>query len=196
MNGQSGLIGTFLSDQGMPSSGEHRWILRMGRSYEYPNRTVDMGMVSSNFGNNPAFYIAASGNERLRVTHSGNVGIGTTIPTNKLEVNGTIRAKEVKLEATGWPDYVFENGYELMPLDEVESFIAHKGHLPGLKSAREYEEEGVNVMELNQMLLEKVEEVTLYLIQQQKLIEAQSGLIEKQQAELDMLLEKKAHTNQ
>ncbi|MCH7403550.1 hypothetical protein ACFOUP_08665 [Belliella kenyensis] len=104
---------------------------------------------------------------RMVVHNNGNVGIGigSNVPGSRLEVNGTIRAKEVKLESTNWPDYVFEEKYDLMPLDAVKSFINQKGHLPGLKSAKEYEQNGVNMLELNQKLLEKVEELTLYLIQ-------------------------------
>jgi hypothetical protein len=82
-----------------------------------------------------------------------------------VNVNGTIRAKEIKLEATNWPDYVFEEGYDLMPLEEVKVHIDQKGHLPGLKPAKEYGEQGVGMMELNQKLLEKIEELTLYLIE-------------------------------
>ncbi|MCH7408714.1 hypothetical protein MM239_04860 [Belliella sp. DSM 111904] len=103
-------------------------------------------------------------------TSKGNVGIGVTVPTHRLEVNGIIRAKEVKLEATNWPDYVFEKDYELMPLEKVKSYIDQKGHLPGLKTAREYDEEGVSILEMNQKLLEKVEELTLHLIEQEKRI--------------------------
>ncbi|MCH7408715.1 hypothetical protein MM239_04865 [Belliella sp. DSM 111904] len=113
----------------------------------------------------------------------GNLGIGTTVPTHRLEVNGTIRAKEVKLEAINWPDYVFEKGYELMPLEEVKSFIDQKGHLPGLKSAKEYEQEGVNMLELNQKLLEKVEELTLHILQ----LEQKFQKVNRLEAELEYL---------
>jgi hypothetical protein len=106
---------------------------------------------------------------------SGNVGIGTTTPTQKLEVNGTIRAKEIKLEASNWPDYVFEKDYKLMPLEEVKAHIDQNGHLPGLKSAREYEEEGVDMMELNRKLLEKIEELTLYMISLKKEMDSLNG---------------------
>ncbi|MCH7411482.1 hypothetical protein MM239_18990 [Belliella sp. DSM 111904] len=120
-------------------------------------------------------FTSNNGTERMRIATNGNVGIGTTHPTNKLEVNGTIRAREVKLEATNWPDYVFSDNYELRSLEELKSFITQKGHLPGLKSAKQYGEDGVNMLELNQLLLEKMEELTLYLLEQEKRI----GLLEK-----------------
>ena len=114
---------------------------------------------------------------------NGNLGVGITNPSQKLEVNGTIRAKEIKLEATNWPDYVFEKGYGLMPLQEVKAHIDLKGHLPGLKSAREYKEEGVGMLELNQKLLEKVEELTLHAIAQERKLQQLDEL----KAELEIL---------
>ncbi|MCH7411484.1 hypothetical protein MM239_19000 [Belliella sp. DSM 111904] len=121
----------------------------------------------------------------------GNLGIGTTVPSNKLEVNGTIRAKEVKLEAINWPDYVFGKDYVLMPLEEVKFFIDREGHLPGLKSAKEYEEQGVNMLELNQKLLEKVEEVTLHLIKKEEEI----GSMKKRLEYLEVMIEKLSRSN-
>ena len=125
-------------------------------------------MVASNFGRFPSFYVSILGNERFRIMSNGNVGIGTSSPTNKLEVNGTIRAKEVKLEASNWPDYVFGENYLRSSLPEVQKYIKNHGHLPGLKSAIYYKTEGVNILELNQILLEKLEELTLHLIDQDK----------------------------
>ncbi|MDN3604927.1 hypothetical protein ACFOUP_08670 [Belliella kenyensis] len=125
----------------------------------------------------------------VKYSQVGNVGIGTANPTHRLEVNGTIRAKEVKLEATNWPDYVFEKDYELMPLDAVKSFIDQKGHLPGLKSAKEYEQNGVNMLELNQKLLEKVEELMLHTINQQQLIENEQEKNKLQSELLEKLIE-------
>jgi hypothetical protein len=107
---------------------------------------------------------------RMVVRGNGNIGVGIETPTHKLEVNGTIRAKEIKLEATNWPDYVFEKGYDLMSLEEIKVHIDQNGHLPGVKSAKEYEAEGVNIMELNQKLLEKIEELTLHIINQHSVI--------------------------
>ncbi len=102
----------------------------------------------------------------------GNVGIGTTNPQHKLSVNGTIKAKEVIVEATGWADYVFADDYRLASLAEVEAHIAKKKHLPGIPSAVEIEESGVNVERMQAALLAKVEELTLHLISQDKSLQA------------------------
>ncbi|MEO1255325.1 MAG: hypothetical protein AAFY41_10625, partial [Bacteroidota bacterium] len=105
------------------------------------------------------------------IQHSGNVGIGTTTPSNKLEVNGTIRSKEIKVEAAPWTDYVFEEDYELRSLEETEAYIQANKHLPEIPSAKEMEANGVALGEMNRLLLKKVEELTLHTIQQQKEIE-------------------------
>ncbi|WP_430906540.1 hypothetical protein [Maribacter sp. 2-571] len=101
--------------------------------------------------------------------NSGNVGIGTADPGAdwKLAVNGKIRAKEIKVE-TGWADYVFEKDYPLPTLAEVEEQIAKKGHLINIPSAKEVEADGIELGEMNRLLLEKIEELTLYTLQQQR----------------------------
>jgi len=104
---------------------------------------------------NPEFYIE----------QNGNVGIGTTSPSNKLDVAGTIRAEEVKVE-TGWADYVFKEDYNLKSLDEVSTFITENGHLPNIPTAKEVKENGIKLGEMNAKLLEKIEELTLYVIEQ------------------------------
>lgn len=117
--------------------------------------------------------------EAIRVKTNGNVGIGTVSPTHKLEVNGTIKTKEVNVTTTGWADYVFDPGYKLMPLSEVEAFVQKNGHLPNMPSEKEVlEGQGVNLMEMNVKLLEKIEELTLYIIDQQKIIEQLKRKIE------------------
>jgi hypothetical protein len=99
--------------------------------------------------------------------NGGNVGIGTTNPQNKLDVNGTIRAKEVKVE-TGWADFVFTPTYKLRPLSEVEQFIKTNGHLPEIPKAEDVQQNGVNLGDMQTKLLQKVEELTLYSIEQEK----------------------------
>jgi hypothetical protein len=108
------------------------------------------------------------------VTYSGNVGIGTTNPTHKLAVNGTIKAKEVIVETTGWSDYVFADDYALQPLSEVEAHIKTKKHLPGIPSAVEVAEQGVSVGDMQARLLAKIEELTLHQIAQEKSLKAEA----------------------
>ena len=109
-------------------------------------------------------------NPCMTILTSGNVGIGTLSPKYKLDVNGTIRAKEIIVSTTG-ADFVFADDYQLRPLSEVKAFIEENKHLPEIKSAREMQEEGVSVSELQTQLLQKIEELTLYLIQQEQTIQ-------------------------
>ncbi len=102
---------------------------------------------------------------------NGKVGIGTSTPGNyELAVNGEVRAKEVRVEAANWPDYIFKKEHRLPSLDEVQSHIDLKGHLINIPSAKEIEANGLELGEMNRLLLEKIEELTLYIIQQEKRI--------------------------
>ncbi|MDP5202026.1 hypothetical protein [Flavobacterium sp. DG2-3] len=103
--------------------------------------------------------------------YGGNVGIGITKPTNKLDVNGTIHSKEVKVDMTGWSDFVFKKDYNLPTLQEVEKHIAEKGHLQNIPSEEEVLKNGINLGEMDSKLLRKIEELTLYIIEQNKSIE-------------------------
>ena len=102
---------------------------------------------------------------------TGKTAIGTfNIPNDyMLAVNGKIRAKEIKVE-TGWGDFVFEEDYDLPTLEEVERFIKANGHLPDIPSAKEVEENGVELGKMDSKLLVKIEELTLYMIDQEKRI--------------------------
>jgi len=122
--------------------------------------------------------------ERIRINSIGNVGIGITNPQNKLDVNGTIHSKEVKVDMNGWSDFVFKKDYTLPTLQEVEKHIAEKGHLENIPSEEEVLKNGINLGEMNSKLLQKIEEMTLYMIEMQKEIERQNKKIEFLQTKL------------
>jgi Phage T4 tail fibre len=116
----------------------------------------------------------------MALSEAGNVGIGTTIPDEKLTVKGQIHALEVRIDKAGAlvPDYVFANDYKLKTLSEVDSYIKANNHLPEIPSAKEIEKNGLILGEMNLSLLKKIEELTLYAIEQQKKLEAQNKDIE------------------
>lgn len=103
---------------------------------------------------------------------NGNVGIGTTSPEAKLTVKGKIVASEIQIQDIGTiPDYVFNRNYQLMSLSRVEDFIKRNKHLPEVPSEMEFKENGMNVADMNSLLLKKIEELTLYLIEVKKEVE-------------------------
>jgi hypothetical protein len=118
--------------------------------------------IYNNNNNNPK--------SAFSVDQTGNMGIGTTTPDSKLAVKGHIHTQEVRVDLMGAvaPDYVFEKDYNLLPLSELETYITQNKHLPEVPSAKEMEADGLNLKEMNLLLLKKVEELTLHLIEQQK----------------------------
>lgn len=126
--------------------------------------------VGQNGQNLIGFY--NNGSWRLVADNTGNVGIGTTTPDSKLSVKGTIHTQEVKVDLNGSvaPDYVFEEDYALTSLEELKSYIDQNKHLPEIPSAKQMEEDGINLKDMNLMLLRKIEEMTLHMIQQSEQI--------------------------
>jgi hypothetical protein len=119
---------------------------------------------------------------------AGNVGIGTENPDAKLAVNGTIHSKEVKVDLNVTaPDYVFTNDYKLRSLQEIESYVNQNSHLPEIPSAKEFEKNGIQLAEMNMALLKKIEELTLYAIEQDKKTDKLLKVIEQQNKRLDAL---------
>lgn len=109
----------------------------------------------------------------IKCDGNGNVGIGTVNTFGyKLAVNGTIGAKEIKVELSSpWPDYVFSQSYKLIPINELDSFLRLNKHLPEMPSEKDVIENGISLGEINTRLLQKVEELTLYIIDLQKQID-------------------------
>ncbi len=119
--------------------------------------------------------------EKMRLTGSGNLLIGKASQQNsiyKLDVNGSIRANEIKVNLSG-ADFVFEDNYQLRPLNEVENYIKAHKHLPEIESAKEMEQNGTDLGALNTKLLQKIEELTLYTIEQEKKIHRLEKQVEK-----------------
>jgi len=147
------------------------------------NRVVTMNnrniwFNSTGSGNNGKIYI---GNTATYPTSTGNY---------RLYVEGGILTEKVKValrSTANWADYVFADDYRLMPLNEVEAFIQKNKHLPGVASAETLAKEGWDVAAMQAKHMEKIEELTLYVIDQNKTIEAQQATLSKQQLEIDQL---------
>ncbi len=111
-------------------------------------------------------------NGKILFNNTGAIGIGmgtTAIPSGaKLAVAGKVVCKEVEVTLTGFPDFVFHKDYNLMPLSEVEAFISVNKHLPGVPSEKEIVANGLNLGQMDALLMQKIEELTLYLIDLKK----------------------------
>lgn len=116
---------------------------------------------------------------------NGNVGIGVADPGNyKLAVNGTVHAKEVKVDLNGWSDFVFTDDYKLKKLEYVESFINENKHLPDIPSEKEVLDNGIQLGEMDAKLLQKIEELTLYIIEMNKKMETLNQKVKTLEAQL------------
>ncbi len=107
-------------------------------------------------------------------SNNGNLGIGTELPPDDylLAVHGKVIAEEIKVQMQyDWPDYVFNKDYNLISLKSLQKYIDENGHLPGIPSQAEVQEEqGIELGKLNQLLLQKIEELTLYMLKAEKKI--------------------------
>jgi len=122
----------------------------------------------------------------------GSVGIGTTATGDyKLAVEGTIGARRIKVHTASWADYVFDSSYRLMPLNAVEKYIQDNKHLPEVPAAAKVAREGVDIGENQVLLLKKIEELTLYIIEQNKRMEAQGRQLQEQGEEIRQLKAKR-----
>lgn len=158
--------------------------------------TLNFRPDTDNSGDDAIVFKNNAENETMRIHTNDNVGIGTSSPQAKLHVNGTaklagaltgtsasfsssltgtsanfsgnVQANSLTLNVGSFPDYVFAKSYDLMPLEQVEAYIKANHHLPKVPKAAKVEKEGMNVAQINVLLMEKVEELTLHLIEQNK----------------------------
>ncbi len=134
-----------------------------------PLMTFDSRTTAAAIITRPLFSWDSYGNRKMILTANGSLGIGTlTTGTHKLAVEGSIGAREIKVQATGWSDFVFKKEYNLPTLEQVEKHIAEKGHLKDIPSEEEVLKNGINLGEMNSKLLQKIEELTLYMIEMKK----------------------------
>ena len=128
---------------------------------------------------------------RMCITVGGNVGIGTTSPQEMLSVNGTIASKRVRVTQAGWPDYVFDQHYSLRKLDAVANYIQQHKHLPDVPAAAQIKKDGLDLGENQAVLLRKVEELTLYVIQLNQAVNQLREENEQQQKTITQLTREK-----
>lgn len=156
-----------------------------GSTYRYPSQIASFSSEawsSSNAGSYLTFSTSTSGTvtatERMRIDNAGNVGIGTTTPDQKLAVNGAIHSKSALVDLDNFPDYVFKKDYNLPSLTDVKTYIDKNHHLPDVPTAAEVKKNGLDLGEINKTLVQKVEELTLYLIELNKQVKEQQKEIE------------------
>jgi hypothetical protein len=169
-----------------------------GNSLSDPNSNNVLGTTD----NQPLIFIS-NNSERMRITADGKVLVNTSTPhawmdfgnmgqqSHKLAVNGGIIAKRIQVTLSNWADYVFDSSYKLRPIKDLENFITQYKHLPDVPTAKEVENRGLDVGDQHAVILRKVEELTLYIIQQQKIIEEQQRQIDSLKKKLDSHSSKK-----
>ncbi len=130
---------------------------------------------------------AGSYTTRMMISTSGNVGIGTSVTPYLLSVDGTIGAREVIVTQETWADFVFKENYSLPSLDKVESFIKENKHLPDIPSEKEIKENGLSMASMMAKHMQKIEELTLYLIEHKKKNESLETYNKNLEARLEVL---------
>jgi len=127
--------------------------------------------------------------EVIWMNADGNIGIGTSTPDAELSVAGTITTKGITMSDYGWPDYVFDTGYQRMPLQAVAQYVAQNAHLPEIPDAGTIEKNGLDVGTMQKSLLKKIEELTLDMIE----INKENAALKQETAQLNKALKELTH---
>jgi len=176
-NYSSGSIILGYGAAGMPNEGVSGQLVSTYDNFNGFRSALRVGPGTLEFLSSPSKLQTTVGEQinvvsRLFISNNGKVGLGTTNPDMKLTVKGNIHAEEVKIDlSVPAPDYVFKKDYNLRSIEDLEKFIKENSHLPEIPSAKDFEKNGVMLAKMNMDLLKKIEELTLYTIQQQKEIE-------------------------
>jgi hypothetical protein len=166
--------GAVVQMMGASGNSDPLWLARYNNGNNFSELRVNIG---DDFGQAQDMFVVGThhwnGNvwyPHLAVQASGNVGIGTVTPDAKLTVKGDVHTREVRVDMNGavGPDYVFKKDYNLLSLEALEAYINQNKHLPEVPSARDMDANGLNLKEMNLLLLKKVEELTLHLIEIKK----------------------------
>lgn len=158
----------------------------------YLKKSTDLGSEgTANIHGYDGLIFRTTGAEtpRMTILSTGKVGIGTLTPDELLSVNGTIHTKEVKVDLSGWSDYVFKPTYTLPSLSQVKSYIDQNHHLSEMPSEQDVVKNGLNLGEIVKLQTKKIEELTLYLIEKDK-------QVSDQQKEIEQLKEEQKKTAQ
>jgi len=148
----------------------------------------DLNIVNNSIGGERGgINFVTNESTKMAINVNGNVGIGTHNPTSKLTVAGNITSREVKVTVDAGADFVFENDYNLPSLEAIDQFIKENKHLPEIASAEEMKKDGINLSEMNIKLLQKIEEMTLYMIEMKKENEEMKKENKKQDEKISLL---------
>ncbi len=160
----------------------------IGISHDGTSGNISTGSLGGGPDNTPLHFLT-SDQVRMTISEDGHIGIGTDSPTSELTVAGKIHGHEiiVNIETGSGPDYVFADDYLLPSLQEIKHYINENKHLPEMPPATVMEKEGVSLGEMNMLLLKKIEELTLYAIDQQSRLEMMGHLLKTQQQEIDLI---------
>ena len=165
-------------------SGDQYIGARVGNAYSMSGYRGNLVFETNNGGGPQAL------SEGMRLTSDGNLVVGATDPQGyKLAINGNAIANSMTVKLYPWHDYVFEKSYALMPLKELADYVHKNHHLPEIPSAAQVEKDGLNLGEINGLLVKKVEELTLYLIEKEKEIRELKASQEERLKKLEQRLE-------